>query len=172
MRRGTKIRIRDLQKAGEAVLGLSNQVSWSRQKEQWLHGVLLGYLEARFGHMQTEFHPWEGDLRRVDFRHSVTNPVLIELVVMRHGGEQSRKMNDPELRKLASIPHSRAKSRYLLILDRFSARPMNGSRFKARYSGQGVWRGRPPHGRWSPVRVIYVHPKGTFSFAWPPRARP
>lgn len=171
MQGSRKIRISDLRKAGREVLKLSDQMSWIRQKEQRLHGVLLGYLQAKFGQMQTEYHPWKHDRRRVDFRHAVSNPVLIELVVMHHGVEQSRRQNDSELRKLASIPPARAKTRFLLILDNYSVKPMREAGFRDRFLSQGVWRGRPPHGKWNPVRVLYVHREGSFSFSWPRRGR-
>jgi hypothetical protein len=171
MQESKKIRISDLRRAGKEILKLSDQVSWEHQNEQWLHGVLLGYLQAKFGQMQTEFHPWKGDRRRVDFRHAVPNAVLIELVVMHHGVEQSRKQNDTELRKLARVPPARAKTRFLLILDNYSPRPMREAGFKERFLSQGVWRGRAPGGRWNAVRVIYVHRQGSFNFSWPRRWR-
>jgi hypothetical protein len=164
-----KIRIQDLLKAGNVVNALSQQVSWGRQKEQWLHGVLFGYLEAEFGHMESEYHP-DGGRRRIDFRHGVSNPTLIELVVRRHGAEQSRRQNDAELRKLSRVPHSRAKSRFLLILDPHSKNPIREEVISASYRSQGPGRGRPPKGGWNPVRVIYVHPKKHYSFIWPKKS--
>jgi hypothetical protein len=162
----SKLHEHDLITAGQAVLRLAKDLGWSRTKERWLHGVLLGYLEAKVGGMRSE---WPVDEGYVDMRRGGPNPGLVELVVRRHGVESSPQPNVPELRKLASRPEGTAKGRFLLILDLYSEKALNVERLKRNYQSKAL-KGRPPRGGWHPVRIIYLHPRRrAYSFTWPRR---
>ena len=157
---------RALFRAGDATVHIALQVGEVKQKERWLHGVLLGYLQAKVGKMRSE---WRVSPGRINLRHGGTNPSVIELVVRFHGVEEAPAANRTELAKLCRVKRGQARTRFLLILDVSGGRPVRKEMLQRSY---GKYNGGPGKFERKPVRVLYVHPdaRHNFDFAWSPFA--
>jgi hypothetical protein len=153
-----------LKAAARATLQLAESVGDGKRGERWLHGVLLGYLEASVGDMESEYQVSRG---HIDLRHGGNNPAVIEFVVRKHGVENAPSMNRSELAKLTRIPNTRARTRYLLIIDTSGYAPLKKDTTQQAYLRWHAGRGRFER---QPVRVIYVHPdpRHDFDFSWDP----
>lgn len=153
-----------LRKAARAVTRIARNLGRTKRKEKWLHGVLLGYLEARVGNMRSE---WQVPRGRIDLRHGGTNPSVIELVVRQYGVEDKPAMNKKELGKLCRVTSARARTRFLLILDPSGKKPVEKERLRKAYARYNGGRGKFER---QPVRIMYVHPesKNDFDFSWSP----
>jgi len=149
-------------KSARNALRLAESISWRKTREGWLHGVVLGSLEAYVGNMQSEYNVSRG---RIDFRHKTTNPVLIELVVPRHGNEQCPSMNTGELAKLCRVPYTKGKKRILLILDVARRKPIPREKLKEAYARTNAGRGRFSR---NVVTVMYFHRDEEYQFRWKP----
>jgi hypothetical protein len=160
------ITIGKLIKAGHAVAKIGKKLTRKKSQERWLHGVLLGYLEGKYGRMSSEWRvehgSWTG---RIDLRRGGPNPDLIEFVVRWHGVEEGPRQNAPELRKLCRVPGRQARHRFLLIVDLTGDSPMSKGRLKQRYDSWNAGRGRFER---HAVRVVYVHPQSSYHFLWKP----
>ena len=156
----------ELLKAAHETLEIAIKVGTSHQKERWLHGVLLGSLQARVGNMQSEYSVGGG---RIDLRHGGSNPSVVELVVRYHGVEEAPSANRSELLKLCKVKGTQARTRYLLILDVSGGRPVRRKFLERSYGNHIAGRGRFER---QPVRVVYVHPdrRHDFDFVWRPYA--
>lgn len=117
------------------------------------------FLEDRFGDYARE-HTVRGG-GRVDFRIAGPNPVIVELVVRTETlpGTLYGSQNVRELQKLSAEPQTRAKMRYLLLLDNC----------RASMDLEGLWptyaKIRPPRAA-NPVCIVYVHREFHDSFLW------
>lgn len=157
------LRIETLTKVGRMAIHLAEKtLTWRQTKESWIHGVVLGLLEAFVGDMQSQYSVNNG---RIDFRHGGPNPDAIELVVRFYGTEHYGNMNADELRKLSRIPFSRARKCILLILDASGQKATPKENLRSSYSRVRLGRGRF-HRR--EVTVMYVHPKTEYNFRWNP----
>jgi hypothetical protein len=155
-----------LSTAAHETVRIALRVGASHQKERWLHGVLLGVLQALVGDMQSEY-PVSGG--RIDLRHGGRNPSVIELVVRFHGNEEAPSANRTELLKLCKVRATQARTRYLLILDISGGRPVRQEFLQHSYAGHIAGRGRFER---QPVRVVHIHPnrRNDFDFSWTPFA--
>jgi hypothetical protein len=167
-RSGT-ITIGKLIRAGQALTEIGEKLTGKKSQERWLHGVLLGYLEAKYGRMSSEWGvehgSWSG---RIDLRRGGPNPDLIEFVVRWHGVEEGPDQNSSELRKLCRVPWEQARHRYLLIVDLAGGPPLSRERLKKRYDR---WHAGPGRFERQSIRVVYVHPKIAYHFPWNPYKR-
>ena len=159
------LRLETLTEAGRLTFNIIRTLTTNRAyDERWLHGVVLGILEAKVGDMQYEF-PIVGG--RIDMRHGTSNPDVVELVVVRRGNEWHASQNLSELQKLCSVPYSRARRRILLILDPFGE-PVPEQQMRQNYANnamRGIFERRT-------VTIIYVNPRAEYTFRWTPqRAR-
>ena len=143
--------------AAKEVLKLSRLYSRSEEyNEIWYDGLLLGYLQAKFGGMERQYHMKNS---KVDFRqrsNRSNRPVLIELAVRtpRKAGALSPSQNKTELKKLVKEPWSKTSTRYLLLLDTLP-KPL-GEQVLQRYNATNLGAGRPPEHSVT-VNVIYIH---------------
>jgi len=153
-----------LKEVGRKAVRLANTLSWKKTKERWLHGVVLGLLEASIGDMQSEFL-FDSSIKRIDFRHGSSNPDVIELVVRVNGGELYGSQNISELKKLCKIPYSRARRRILLLLDASYLSSIRKRDLKRTYSNLTAGKGRFTRNQ---VTVMYIHPETEYSFRWSP----
>ncbi len=137
--------------------------------ERKTDAVMLGYLQGRFGGIQRQHNTSIGSgggVSRIDFRQGGTCPVLIEFAVCTskrgciYGGP-----NRKELIKLERFPPSKAKARYLILLDITKQEPIHKKNLHASY--KRIKGGRGCYARHS-VRVIYVHEDSAYSFIWKP----
>ncbi len=151
-----------LTKDGRMALRLTETLTEQQIKEDWLHGVVLGLLEAKVGNMQSEYSVDGG---RIDFRHGGNNPDAIELVVRFHGNEHYRNMNESELQKLCRIPWARARKCILFILDPSGLAATPKENLRRSYYSKGAGRGRFYRRE---VTVMYVHPEERYNFRWDP----
>jgi hypothetical protein len=157
-----------LKETGRKALHLTKSLSENKTKESWLHGVVLGLLEASIGNMQSEFQVKVPSAttkkpKRIDFRHGSNNPDVIELVVNARGHEFYGSQNKSELQKLCRIPYSKARRRILLVLDPSRREPMHKNTLRMSYLGVGTGRGKFER---HTVTIVYVHPKKDYSFKW------
>jgi hypothetical protein len=163
--------IAELTDAALGVLRLLEDYSRAPQREMLIDPVLSAYLAGRFGEM-TRQH-WirlHGRPRpqRIDFRYGGSNPSVIEFAFRPPTGrsELYGPQNLSELRKLTRVPRSRARRRYLLLLDRHH-QPIQCANLKVTYDPLHAGRGRF---RRHSVRVIYVHRDLQYNFVWRPAA--
>jgi hypothetical protein len=125
--------------------------------------VLYGLMKGRYNHVARQMKVGPG---RIDFRYGTTNPVVIELV-LRNKKESRTKLwgsqNLSELHKLSLVSAKKARSRYLLLLDRGHS-AIDPDILRRRYGT--VRTDRKPFGKNS-VRIVYVHADGNSShFLW------
>jgi hypothetical protein len=149
---------------GRRAIRLADTLSWKKAGERWLHGVVLGLLEAKIGHMQIEVQVGNSK-SRVDFRHGGSNQAVIELAVRHHGPELYGPMNSSELRKLCKFTQSKAKRRVLLLLDPSHLPPIEKSALQKSYNTVSSGRGRFSR---KTVTIVYVHADTEYSFQWRP----
>ena len=157
---------RTLDKIGRQAINLTESMSWGKSKEGWLHGVVLGLLEAKSGKMTTEHNVRHG---RIDLRQGGSNPTVIELVVRSSSGNTLyASQNRKELRKLTQMPQSKAKRRFLLLLDLGWSEPISKATLKRSYDHVRIGRGRLSSKKG--VRVMYVHKEKSksYDFLWRP----
>jgi hypothetical protein len=154
-------------KAGHDTLRMAQKVGASHQTERWLHGVLLGALQARVGDMTSEYQVGGG---RIDFRHGGSNPSVVELVVRYHMVEEAPSSNRTELSKLCKVRSTQARTRYLLILDVSEGQPVKKRNLQRSYGKYNAGRGRFER---QPIRIVYLHPESRhdFDFVWTPYAK-
>ena len=125
--------------------------------------LFLRFLQEVCGAAKVEHRVING---RIDFRIGGTNPVVLELAVRNETCPNALygSQNKPELKKLAQVPQTRAKMRYLLLLDN-CIENMDVERVWLSYAKQS------PHELGifdaNPICVIYVHRKGQNAFSWP-----
>ncbi len=156
-------------KAGHLTFNIIKTLPDRRIKERWIHGVVLGILEAKVGNMQYEHIVDDG---RIDIRHGSSNPDVIEFVLVKgeHGNQWQASQNKTELRKLSRTSDRYAKRRILFILHPFGP-ATSEERMNENYSEyrEGNRERRGYFGENS-VRVVYVHPRSEYNFKWtPPR---
>ena len=160
------ITIGKLTQAGRAVAKMGEKLAGKKSQERWLHGVLLGYLEGKYGQMSSEWGVAHGSWKgRIDLRRGGPNPDVIEFVVRWHGVEEGPDQNASELRKLCRVPWEQARHRYLLIIDLMGGAPLSMERLKRRYDR---WHAGPGRFDRQPVRIVYVHPQSSYHFKWSP----
>lgn len=152
-----------LKSIGKAALRLSKVITDRKRKETYMHGIMLGLLEATVGKMMSQYRTNWGF---IDFRHGGNNPVLIELVVRYGGNEHYGSQNIDELRKLCRVPFEKARKRVLLILDVSGQSPTEKKQLRQTYSEVTPGRGRCKP---EPVTIIYIHPKEEYTFYWTPQ---
>lgn len=136
--------------------------------ERWLHGVVLGILEAKVGDIQYE-HPVENG--RIDIRHGSSNPDVVELVLVKAGGSGWHAgQNKTELRKLSKTTKVQARRRMLLIIHAFGD-SIPFEQMKRNYDNYTTSNGeRSGYFGSNSIRVVYVHPRTDYNFIWkPPR---
>jgi hypothetical protein len=155
-------------KAGRLTFNIIRSLPDNRIEERWVHGVVLGILEAMVGNIQYEHEVSEG---RIDMRHGGMNPDVIEFVLVRRQGIQwYASQNKTELQKLTRTSRHFAKRRYLLILDPFGP-SIPRERMEEDYRSYRETNDEP-RGYFGDesVRVVYVHPTLDYHFLWtPPR---
>jgi len=158
-----------LKKSGKMAVNLTKNLSWKKTGERWLHGVVLGLLEASVGNMRSEYPVEESGRvtkpKCIDLRHGGNNPDVIELVVRVHGGELYGSQNRSELLKLCKIPYEKARHRMLLLLDPSGRPPIPKNILRKSYLNLGGGRGRFPREQ---VTIVYIHPKAEYAFRWKP----
>jgi hypothetical protein len=160
------IRRETLMETAKDILELASHYKGAPHREMLLDGLVYGVLNAKFG-VSRQHHVRSsvagGKPKRIDFRQGGTNPVVIEFVVRtaRHRNEAYGGQNKDELHKLAR--QSRAKARYLLILD-IVADPIQAGKLRASYAKVNHQRGRGSRMR---VRVLYAHSSLDYHFLWP-----
>jgi hypothetical protein len=104
--------------------------------------------------------------QRIDYRYGGSNPAVIEFAVRpATGGPQLYgSQNRSELRKLTRVPQSKARRRYLLLLDLYRS-AIDSLALKPTYdlvhAGQGRFQRHS-------VRVIYVSSSLQYNFLWRP----
>ncbi len=138
-------------------------------REMLLDPILYGYLEGRFGHMQRQHYVQvrgRSKPKRIDFRRSTENPVVIEFVVRPPTGPGTlyESQNHSELRKLCRVKPSAARLRVLLLIDLHST-PLQRDTLKPTYDAKNSGPGRFKR---SSVRVLYVHRDLQYDFLWRP----
>lgn len=128
-------------------------------------------LQQRFGHITREVPiRYSGKTRRIDFRFGTHNPALIEVAVRKRlaigVGSAAAPTNRNELLKLARFPLSKARYRFLLLID-LADSPLSRQQLEESYESVLATRGRV---EWSEVTVVYIHHTTSFVFPWTPRS--
>jgi hypothetical protein len=153
----------DVTALGQALIAIADRYPLRFLTERDFFPIVEAYLHGRVPQMRAEALVSDG---KVDFRIGQRNPVLLELVVaprafvdpgapeIRFAGHEGSTQlyatgNKSELRKLASVPQSQARTRYLLLVDLRAKHDYE--RLRAQYlkelpRGQGH----------NPVRVVYA----------------
>lgn len=103
---------------------------------------------------------------RVDFRLGGTNPIALEIAIRARDdrNDLSARSNKSELKKLAQLPQSRAKMRYLALLDTTTI-PRTPDRIWKSYDALA-----PDDiglGDCAPVRLLYICRACSDSSGWP-----
>ena len=123
--------ISDVIALGETLVALGNQYPLTYRTERDFFPLVMAYLRGRVPTLKPEAQVEDG---RVDFRVGGTNPAYLELavapralqdpdfpalVIPGHGAPTQlyASQNTTELQKLRAIPQSKAKNRYLLLID-------------------------------------------------------
>jgi len=139
-----------------------NQVLPRGAGEKVAQKLLIQSFEDAFEDAKREYAVTNG---RIDFRIGGPNPVAIEIAVRTERGRNVLygSQNEAELKKLARMPQSRAKMRYLLLLDNCEP-PMDADDLRRTYDNV------TPHSLGlasvSPVCVVYVNRHGCDDFLW------
>jgi hypothetical protein len=161
--------IAELKESALTVLSLLDEYSNASRREMLIDPVIYAYLSGQFGLMSRQH--WmrlygRPRPQRIDFRYGGSNPAVIEFAVRPPSGGSHLygSQNLSELRKLTRVPQSRARRRYLLLLDRYRD-PIQRSNLKASYDPLNAGRGRF---RRTSVRVVYVHAVLQYDFLWRP----
>src|ERR1039457_7212382 len=103
--------VRTLEQTARLTFNIIRTLPDRRINERWIHGIVLGILEAKVGSMQYEHEVAGG---RIDIRHGTNNPDVVELVLIKAGNEWHAGQNKTELRKLSKTPYAQGRRRYLL----------------------------------------------------------
>jgi hypothetical protein len=163
-----------LEQAGKAVIALFNEERFvpilNRRYEKSIQLVLLGYLQAKVGSMKLEYKLAR---ERIDFRYGGGHPSLVELVTISDSGynvEHNPNRNLAELRKLSKFDRSKARVKYLLILDFYNKSPIKKERLAKAY--HRTWQElakvlrKEERGRKTmySVTVLYIHSHATHRF--------
>jgi hypothetical protein len=160
------VTIESLIEATQTILRLLQHYSNPPDREMLLDAMLYAHLEGKFGKMSRQFRarlPGRPGAR-IDFRRGTVAPTLVEFAVRppKGGGQLYGSQNRSELCKLTRIPQSRARRRYLLLVD-LSQYEMSKSNLRATYekvsSGPGNFKRHP-------VRVVYVSRSNAYHFKW------
>jgi hypothetical protein len=164
-----------LTKAGEEVIRLFTEKRFApilnRRYEKSIQLVLLGYLQSSVGSMKLEYPISQ---ESIDFRYGGDHPSLVELVTISHSGynvEHNANRNMSELKKLSKFDRSKARVKYLLILDFLNASPIKKQKLQDAYCK--AWRKLAALLRISgrnvmySVTVLYVHPLQTHRVVLP-----
>jgi hypothetical protein len=152
--------------AARTILRLLEDYSRPPNREMLLDAMLYAYLEGCYGHMARQFQaPLPGKpAARVDYRRGTVAPVMIEFAVRSPGGggQLYGSQNRAELCKLTRFSRTRARMRYLLLID-LSKWPIPQTQLKATYdkisSGPGRFKRHS-------VRVVYVSRTEQYHFSW------
>lgn len=134
-----------------------------RDALKMLLGCLLNELDAP---IDAERRFRTGSQERVDFRLGGTNPIALEIAIRAREDRNDllARTNKSELIKLAQIPQSRVKMRYLALLDTTISPRQPERIWKSYYAlapndiGLGVC---------APVRLLYVSRSCSDSNGWP-----
>jgi len=138
-------------------------------REMLIDPILYAYMKGRFGPVTRQHHVsvyGSQKPKRIDFRIGGTNPSVMELAVRSPLGSGSLLggPNTSELRKLCKVSTTQAKLRVLLLIDLY-ANHYTKSDLKDSYDTVHAGPGKFKR---CPVRVVYVHMKNRFNFAWSP----
>jgi hypothetical protein len=156
------LNLESIVEAGHLTFNIIRTLPDARVNERWVHGVVLGILEAKVGDMQYEHEVDDG---RIDMRHGSSNPDVMEFVLVRNGNEWHASQNKSELRKLSRTSGRYARRRILFILHPFgSSIPVEQMKENYRNYAKNV---QARFGEES-VRVVYVHPRSDYNFIWAP----
>lgn len=155
--------IEDVQNLGAALIHVADIYPLDFLSERTFFPLVVTYLSGRVPGIEPEVGNENGV---IDFRVGGTNPAALELAVAprafvdpNHTGQafpghkQKTQLyasqNKPELKKLRSLPQTRARNRYLLLLDLCGNHDFES--LKAGYKNQ-----LPQDGSGAAVRVVYV----------------
>jgi hypothetical protein len=164
-----QLKIADIQNIGAEILKLLDAYHNPPHRELMVDAVLFAYLSGRFTNIARQHYVYlYGSTRphRIDFRFGGSNPVVLELAVRppKGGGNLLGAQNTSELRKLCRVSHTAARLRVLLLLD-LASEPLLKESLKDTYDPLHAGPGKFKR---SVVRVIYVHRRNRFNFAWSP----
>ncbi len=157
--------------AGEMARLLANYTK--RLTEQDANLLVYGFLSARLADVRREWricvagrkHPL-----RIDFRIGGTNPAVVEFALRPktgHGTALSVASNVDELKKLGRVSSTKARWRYLLLID-LRSKPLVRAHLKGSYDAANLGVGRFPR---ESVRVIYAHRTDVYDFLFSPRSK-
>ena len=163
------MRIDDIEAAGREIISIVGDYTKQPHREMLIDPILYGYLKGRFTSIARQHHVrvyGSNRPRRIDFRKGGSNPVVLELAVRppTGGGHLLGGQNVSELRKLCKVSKTQARLRALLLIDlyaRYYLRDDLKASFDAINAGPGKFTR-------SSVRVVYVHRRNAFNFAWNP----
>ena len=161
--------IAELSVAAKEVLTLLGKYHNAPHREMLIDPVLFAYLRGKHPPVERQHYVYRyGSERpqRIDFRTGGTNPVVLEFAVRPPvgGGHLLGSQNTSELRKLCRVTRTSARLRALLLMDLYHE-PIERKNLQATYAAVNAGRGRFQR---NPVRVVYVHPDLSYSFAWDP----
>lgn len=162
--------VADVVDLGEMLIEIADKYPLDFRTERDFSPLVAAYVRGRVPASTAEFRVDHG---AIDFRFGGTNPCLLELAVApraladSHHPEQRfpghsyatqlySSQNRAELRKLAAIPQSRARKRFLLLLDLQNA--------NSRAICDGYKAELPSNGKYHPVHVVYVSRKAHLDF--------
>ena len=148
---------------GSALIEVADVYPLSCRTERDFYPLVVAYLHGRVPSVKTEAATEEGS---VDVRTGGYNPALLELAVaprilsdrnhpnQKFPGHQSTTQlyacqNKTELSKLTGVPQSKAKNRYLLLIDLTGKHDLK--KLQSGYESE-----LPPGGGGAAVRVVYV----------------
>lgn len=159
---------------GKSLIEIADNFPTRFLSERDFFPLVIAYLSGRVPNLTTEVAIEEGD---IDFRTGGPNPALLELAVapreirdanrpnLRFPGHGAAtqlyaSQNNPELKKLFSVPQSKAKNRYLLLLDLRDGHDLKKLEASYRTKAKKLIRN-------GPIRVFYVSFKRCENFHLP-----
>lgn len=157
----SRITIDDLIQAAKMVIKLNSLKSVPKraQKEHWVQGAVLGFLEPRKGFMKLEY-PVNGG--RLDFYQGGNPPSAIELAVIsgKYTFAHLPRINKTEVKKLRSLRYPAKVERFLLLVDLKSSEAMDEKKLEKSYWDYFGKRKFPKN-----ITVLYVHKDRDYHFS-------
>lgn len=163
--------IDDVQELGCALISVADLYPLQYRTERDFFPLVVAYLYGRIPKVDTEVSGTDG---RIDFRIGGLNPAVLEIAVCPRrlkdadldaqkfpghiqGTQLYATQNRPEIKKLKAVPQTKARNRFLLLLDLPGT--TNISSLQSQYEKE-----LPPGKGGAVVRTVYVSRNTTIHF--------